>query len=102
VDIFETRQEITLLADIPGVEANDVEIELNGNSLTVLAKGCDVEGEGARLLSEYSVRSFYRSFSITDVVDTARVSASLIDGVLKIVLPKRDRSIPKRIPISAP
>ncbi|MDQ7782685.1 MAG: Hsp20/alpha crystallin family protein [Desulfomonilaceae bacterium] len=100
VDIYETVNEIVLLADMPGVEADNLDVDLNDDELIIVGRVNAVDDEGAELLSEYRVGNYYRNFRISDVVDRRSISASLSDGVLKIVLPKAAKAVPRKIPIS--
>ena len=99
VDIYETPKQLVLLVDLPGVEPENVEIDLKRNSISILAKVSEQEG-GQVLLDEYRAADFFRAFGITELVDYTRVQASLEDGVLKIVLPKAQRVVSRKIPIS--
>ena len=100
VDVYEAAGEIMILADIPGVERDNVDIDLYGDVLTVAGKVTTSAEEGSQLLSEYELGSFCRSFRITDAIDRRRITASLNDGVLMIVLPKTVRGGTRKIPLS--
>ncbi len=100
VDIFETEQEITLLADMPGVATDRVSIDLNEDQLTITG---DVEAQAADkegvLLREYETGRFQRSFAVSDRIDQGKITASMSDGVLRLVLPKAEKAKPKRIEV---
>lgn len=100
VDIFETDQEITLLADMPGVATDRVSIDLNEDQLTITG---DVEAQGAEtervLLREYETGRFQRSFAVSDRIDQGKITASMSDGVLRLVLPKAEKAKPRRIEV---
>ncbi len=100
VDIYEKGDEIVLLADIPGVEPEDLDVDLNENELTIVGKVSAVDDEGVELQSEYRMGNYYRNFRITEVVDRARISATLSDGVLTVLLPKVAKAVRRKIPIS--
>ena len=100
VDIYETADEVVLLADMPGVQPGDLDVDLNDDELTIVGRVGSGEDEGIELLSEYRVGNYYRNFRISDVVDRARISAALSDGVLTVVLPKAAKAVPRKIPIS--
>lgn len=100
VDIFESDDAITVEADMPGVTADTLKIDLEESVLTL--KG-DVEwpekdGE-ADVHREFEVGSFYRQFALTDLIDQERISARLVDGVLRLELPKASKAKPRRIAI---
>jgi HSP20 family protein len=100
VDIFETEQEITLLADMPGVASDRVSIDLNEDQLTITG---DIEAQGTEkervLLREYQTGRFERSFSVSDRIDQGKITASMSDGVLRLVLPKAEKAKPRKIEV---
>ena len=99
VDIYGNERELVLLADMPGVSADQVEIDLRENVLTILGK-VQMDDKGEELLSEYRTGNYFRSFKVTDVIDQGKISASMSDGVLKLVMPKVEKAVPKKIPIT--
>ena len=99
VDIFETERELVLLADIPGVDAEHVEIDLRDDTLTILGRVPSESETGQALLSEYKTGNYFRTFRINEVVDRSKITASISDGVLKLVLPKVEKAVPRKIPI---
>ncbi len=99
VDIYETPKQLVLLVDLPGVEPENVEIDLKHNSISILAKVSEQE-RGRVLLDEYRAADFFRAFGITELVDYAGVQASLEDGVLKVILPKSQRMVSRKIVVS--
>lgn len=99
VDIYGNEKELVLLADMPGVSADNVEIDLRDNVLTILGR-VQVEDKGEELLSEYRTGNYFRNFRVTDVIDQSKITASMSDGVLKLVMPKAEKAVPKKIPIS--
>jgi HSP20 family molecular chaperone IbpA len=100
IDIYETDKEITLLADMPGVKANNLSIDLKEN---VLSLSGDVEApEGPNevdLLREYRTGRYFREFSLSQVVDQAKIDAELKDGVLYLRLPKVEKATPRKITV---
>jgi HSP20 family molecular chaperone IbpA len=102
VDIFESGEEITLLADMPGVTSDGVSIDLHNDELKVSG---EVEPQGseneAHLIREYETGRFHRHFTLSDRVDQERISASMKDGVLRLVLPKVEKAKPRRIEVKA-
>ena len=100
VDIFETDAAITVLADMPGVEAGGLDIDLRDNLLTITGTVKPVEDEGEHvLLHEYETGSFYRQFRLSNAVDQNRIDAALRDGVLRLTLPKAEAHRPRKIEI---
>jgi HSP20 family protein len=100
VDIFETEQEITLLADMPGVASDRVSIDLNDDQLTITGEVETQAAENERvLLREYETGRFQRSFTVSDRIDQGKITASMSDGVLRLVLPKAEKAKPRKIEV---
>ena len=103
VDIYETKDATILLADMPGVGSNDVEIELEDSILTIKGRVKPVEREGYELIySEYAEGEYERSFSLSDGVDRDKIEATMKNGVLRLVLPKAEELKPKKIEVKTP
>ncbi|MGD9817117.1 MAG: Hsp20/alpha crystallin family protein [Desulfomonilaceae bacterium] len=100
VDICETDEELMIFADMPGVKSDGVDIELKEGTLSIEGKVIDDPQVGEPLLSEYRKGSYFRSFRITDSVDTDRIAAALVNGVLKVTLPKIPKAVPRKIAIT--
>jgi HSP20 family molecular chaperone IbpA len=103
VDIFETEGAIAVLADMPGVTADHLTIDLRENVLTlngnVEAPESEKEVDVAR---EYeSGGTYYRRFTLADTIDQSKIEASLNDGVLRLELPKVEAAKPRKISIKA-
>lgn len=102
VDIFETDKEITLLADLPGVKAGALNIDLRENVLTLNG---DVEApEGADetdVFREYRTGKYYRQFTLSEMIDQAKIDAELKEGVLRLRLPKVKAAQPRQITVRA-
>lgn len=102
VDILESDRKITLLADMPGVNKEDLKINLHNGVLTL-------EGEIAPwsstdendILIEYEPGRFHRQFKIAEIIDEEHIDAQLNDGVLRLTLPKDENAIPYKIPVKA-
>ncbi|MGB6067256.1 MAG: Hsp20/alpha crystallin family protein [Desulfomonilaceae bacterium] len=100
VDIYDTNKELVLLADMPGVRTGDVEIDLKDDILTILGKVHDEGSQGQPILSEYRVGNYFRTFRLTEVVDQSKITAAMADGVLKLLMPKVEKAVPRKIPIT--
>jgi len=99
VDILETADELTLLADMPGVKPEDADIRFENGELVIHGR-CQPRHEGASfLLSEYGVGDFYRAFTITQDVDADKIGAEMKHGVLTVHLPKAEKVKPKKIAV---
>jgi len=102
VDIFETEKEITLLADMPGVKAGDLNIDLNENVLTLDGEVKSPEGNDEMdVIREYHTGKYYRQFTLSQVIDQAKINAQLKDGVLRLTLPKIEAATPRKITVKS-
>ena len=100
VDIFETEKAITLLADMPGVKADDLTIDLRDNTLTLSADTAPVENaDEDNILVEYHSGSYYRQFTLGEMINQDEIDAKLYDGVLRLTLPKVEKATPKKITV---
>ena len=103
VDIFENDNEIVVKAELPGMNAKDIEVKLENNVLFLKGeRRFEKEAKEEnyhRVEREYG--NFSRAFSLPTVVDGDKVAAEYKDGVLKIVLPKKEKIKPKPIKIAA-
>ena len=102
VDIFETETAITMLVDMPGVNAGDLNVDLRDDMLTLTG---DVRQEQAardeKIHVEYETGRYYRQFSLSEVIDQGKIDAKLSDGVLRLTLPKVAKATPRRIAVQA-
>jgi len=90
VDIYETDTDIVLSAEIPGMDASDVDVEVNDNTLTLKGERKmekDVKEESYHRV-ERAYGSFVRSFTLPSTVDQEKISANYSKGVLEIKIPK--------------
>ena len=102
VDIFETDNEITLLADMPGVKAANLKIDLHENVLTLDGDVKPPEGAGeVDIIREYETGKYYRQFTLSQVIDQGRIGAEMKDGVLRLRLPKVETATPRRITVKS-
>ena len=102
VDIFEQGANVVLRAELPGVAPEEVDIRIENNVLTLKGErkvDKDVQRESYHRV-ERAYGTFTRSFTLPSTVDTANVKADYKDGVLQIVLPKREEARPKQVQIN--
>jgi len=100
VDIIESQDELTVLADLPGVRAGDVDIHFERGTLTLHGQVRPRQDENTDfLLREYGVGDFYRTFEVSESIDANRIHAELADGVLKLHLPKVEAAKPRKIEV---
>jgi HSP20 family protein len=100
VDIYENEDAITLLADLPGVDKEKLEINVEDRQLTITGLVAEPEERLHAVYSEYGIGGYTRSFRLGDAIDQTKIGASLKDGVLTLVLPKADRLKPRKIEIT--
>jgi HSP20 family protein len=101
VDIKEEADKFVILADIPGVKPEAIEISMDAGVLTVKGeKDSEVktEKEGYKRVERH-YGSFYRRFSLPDTANSEAINAKCKHGVLEIVIPKRETVKPKRIDV---
>ncbi len=100
-DIFETPDALTVVMEVPGVDRDDIEIQLDNNRLTVSARiGLERYGALDPVYTEYEVGHFTRSFQVSSRIDRNNIAASVDDGVLTLSLPKTAEATPRRIAIN--
>jgi len=100
VDIFETDDRISLLADMPGVKAKDLKIDLRENVLTLSGRvDAGPSGQEDNVLCEYESGTYFRQFTLSETIDQAKIDAKLSDGVLRLELPKLERAKPRQITV---
>jgi HSP20 family protein len=100
VDIFETEKELVLLADMPGVKAGDLSIDLRDDTLTLSGDVQPDQKPGeSEIFIEYEVGKYYRRFSLSEIIDQSRIDAQLNDGVLRLTLPKVEKATPRKIAV---
>jgi HSP20 family protein len=101
-DIRETEEALIVVADVPGVDRESVEITLDRGVLTLRAARAAEAHEGFQpLLIEYEPGSYERSFTLPDAIDQERVAATVANGVLTLTLPKAKSARPRRIEVHA-
>ena len=102
VDILERTDELIVLADMPGVKADDVDIQFENGSLTIFGKVQRSEPkEGQIIVREYGVGDYVRTFRVSKTVDSAGITAAFADGVLTLHLPKVEAVKPRKIQVKA-
>ncbi len=100
VDIFEDGGGITLLADMPGVSRERLDVRLDGNTLAIEGAVEIPTLEGMRALwAEVNVPRFRRTFTLSRELDTGRIEANLKDGVLSLRIPKQAHAQPRRVTV---
>jgi HSP20 family molecular chaperone IbpA len=100
VDIFETNDGLTVLADVPGVSKEGLDINVEDKILTIRGTVSLPKREGM-ISEEFGMLNYFRQFRLSDEVDQAKIKASLDNGVLTLDLPKAEHAKPRRIEVKA-
>lgn len=100
VDVFEDEGAITIVADMPGVSPDNVNIDLRNDVLTITGVPVvSMRPEEEMLLQEYETGKFFRQFTLSEVIDQSRISATMHQGVLRLTLPKVGAAQPRKIQV---
>ena len=100
MNIYETADDYMLTADMPGLNKEDVKINIEDGSLVIFGKIKFKEMMDKRyILNESAIGNYYRKFNISDSIDDTRIEAKMENGQLNIRLPKHERVKPKIIEI---
>ena len=103
VDVFEDKESLKIVAELPGLKPEDVKITLENSTLTLRGEKKQVAEEKTERVHRYerSYGSFERSFSLPNSVDADKVAASFESGVLTITLPKAEKAKLREIAVAA-
>lgn len=101
VDIVEQEDELLLLADMPGVKAEDLDIRYERGELAIHGKVRPRQQADRTnfMLREYGVGDFYRAFTVGESIDASKIEAEISDGVLMLHLPKTEQAVPRKITV---
>ena len=102
IDVYETDNAYRVIADLPGIRKEDINITINGAEVAISAdaKREQAVGDGEKaLLNERFEGKYYRAFTLGHEVDEVNAQARYTDGVLELTLPKSPDAMPKRITI---
>jgi len=98
VDIYEEAEGLVVVADVPGLTRDDLDINVEDKVLTLHGKMA-AKSEASLISEEFELVDYFRQFTLSDRVDTSKISATLDQGVLTLKLPKVEHAKPKRIEI---
>lgn len=102
VDVFEDASGIALLADLPGVPREQLELKIEGDTLLIEGGVQQPTPEGLEAVyAEVRVPRYRRSFTLSRDLDTSRIDAHLKDGVLTLRIPKQAHAQPRRIAVTS-
>ena len=99
-DIFESKDALTVILEMPGVEKNNIDVLVEDSVLTVEGRLDLSKYQGLKpLYTEYNVGHYVRSFHLTNKIDQSKIGAELKDGVLSVTLPKVEEAKPRTIQV---
>jgi HSP20 family molecular chaperone IbpA len=102
VDVYEDESGITLLADMPGVPREQLEIKVEADTLLIEGEVQPAMPEGLEAVyAELRTPRYRRSFTLSRELDTGKIDAQLKDGVLRLRIPKQAHAQPRRISVNA-
>ena len=100
-DVFEDKDAVKIVAEVPGVNPEDVKISLENNILTLRGEKKQQAEEKSERVHRYerTYGTFERSFSLPSSVDPDRIAANYANGILTVSIPKAERARPREIPV---
>jgi HSP20 family protein len=100
-DVFEDKDAVKIVAEVPGVRPEDVKISLENNLLTIRGEKRQQAEEKTERVHRYerTYGSFERAFSLPTTVDPEKIAASYANGILTVTIPKAERARPREIPV---
>ena len=102
VQVIENAQGITLIADLPGVPKEKLELNIEGNTVTIEGELALDVPEGLEVThAEVSLPRFRRVFTLSKELDSNKIAAELVNGVLTLRIPKAEHAQPRRISINS-
>jgi len=102
VDIKEMESEVTVIADMPGIDEKSVHVDLDKNILTIRGTfAVETPADCSLAHREYQSGDYERAFTLGEQIDRAGIQATVRNGVLVLVLPKAKEVEPKRIAVAA-
>jgi HSP20 family protein len=100
VDVYQDNDQFTVYAELPGLKKEEIEISLNGDTLTIGGERKQEARVDNGVRTERYFGKFQRSLTLPVAVTSEKVSATYQDGILKVILPKAEESKPKQISVS--
>ena len=99
VDIYETPADLVVMADLPGVTREDLEVRVENNLLTIRGNARHT-ASGTPVYREYEAGHFFRQFELPEQIEVDGIRADLKHGVLALRLPKKEKARPRKIDVS--
>lgn len=97
IDIYENKEELLLLADLPGVKSEDIQVDVNKGQLSLTARRTLKDPNQ----QEVQTRDYYRAFTVPSTIDVENIRADLKLGVLHLHLPKSQAAKPRKIEVKS-
>jgi HSP20 family protein len=100
-DVFEDKDAVKIVAEVPGVRPEDVKLSLENNLLTIRGEKRQQAEEKTERVHRYerTYGSFERAFALPTTVDPEKIAASYANGILTVTIPKAERARPREIPV---
>jgi HSP20 family protein len=99
-DIFETPEALTVVLEMPGVDRNSIEANVEDDVVTIEGRIDFAKYEGMQpVYTEYNVGHYARSFQISNKIDQSKISAEMKDGVVTLVLPRAEQTKQRKIQV---
>ena len=99
VNVVESKDQFVLEAEMPGVAKDGLEVSVEGRNLTLVGRRLTRSAEVSTLYREITARDFKRVFELDETIDTARISARIEQGLLRVTLPKVEAVKPRKISV---
>lgn len=101
VDIIERKDDIVVIADMPGVDEKSIDITLEKNVLTIYGTvKADIPENNRLIVSEYGMGDYQRVFTLPDEIDKNNIQATVDSGVLNLTLRKAESARTRKIPVT--
>jgi HSP20 family protein len=98
-EVVDTENAVQLKVDLPGLSLEDIEVHLEGDTLTIRAERKHEKVEGKVLRNERFYGKFSRTFVLPETIDGSKPEAQYAQGVLTVTLPKREEAKPRLIKV---
>lgn len=98
-DIWESDEAFVLYGDLPGVSAEDLDIQFENGQLSIHGRTPLRHAEVELTYGEYGIGDYYRTFSVGQAIDSENIAAEMKDGVLTLTLPKSEAVRPRRVEV---
>ena len=99
VDVYETPNAVILLADVPGLAKENLQLDVEDDEVTISGAFEEKNGDGEKLIAECTYGEYHRTFILADTIDREKITAKIADGVLTVTLTKREKVKPRKIKI---